>query len=83
MSSPERWEVTQLIKSGVLDVTEYPTFDEEGGTVREGPSQAYMALHGHRACLVQDGGLHDARDNAYCFMDMHVWCVSMQWCWPA
>ena len=34
MSSPERWEVTQLIKSGVLDVTEYPTFDEEGGTVR-------------------------------------------------
>jgi ATP-dependent RNA helicase DHX8/PRP22 len=33
LTSPERWEVTQLIKSGVLDVTEYPTFDEEGGTV--------------------------------------------------
>ncbi|KAK9814683.1 hypothetical protein WJX72_009734 [[Myrmecia] bisecta] len=30
LTSPERWEVTQLIKSGVLDVTEYPTFDEEG-----------------------------------------------------
>jgi hypothetical protein len=30
LTSPERWEATQLIKSGVLDVTEYPTFDEEG-----------------------------------------------------
>lgn len=30
LTSPERWEVTQLIKSGVLDVTEYPTYDEEG-----------------------------------------------------
>ncbi len=34
LTSPERWEITQLIKSGVLDVTEYPTFDEEEG-VRE------------------------------------------------
>ena len=31
LSSPERWEVTQLIKSGVLDVTEYPTYDPETG----------------------------------------------------
>jgi ATP-dependent RNA helicase DHX8/PRP22 len=31
MSSPERWEVTQLIKSGVLDVTEYPNYDPETG----------------------------------------------------
>ncbi|KAL3151919.1 hypothetical protein ABBQ32_001049 [Trebouxia sp. C0010 RCD-2024] len=31
LTSPERWEITQLIKSGVLDVTEYPTFDEEEG----------------------------------------------------
>ena len=30
LNSPERWEVTQLIKAGVLDITEYPTFDEEG-----------------------------------------------------
>lgn len=30
LTSPERWEVTQLIKSGVLDPTEYPTYDEEG-----------------------------------------------------
>ncbi|KAK9837133.1 hypothetical protein WJX81_005309 [Elliptochloris bilobata] len=30
LTSPERWEVTQLIKAGVLDITEYPTFDEEG-----------------------------------------------------
>ena len=35
LTSPERWEITQLIKSGVLDVTEYPTFDEEEGV---GPS---------------------------------------------
>lgn len=36
LTSPERWEVTQLIKAGVLDVTEYPTFDEEGqvGAIR-------------------------------------------------
>ena len=31
LSSPERWEVQQLIASGVLDPSEYPTFDEEGG----------------------------------------------------
>ncbi len=30
LTSPERWEVNQLIKSGVLSVSEYPTFDEEG-----------------------------------------------------
>ena len=31
LSSPERWEVKQLIASGVLDVKDYPTFDEEDG----------------------------------------------------
>ena len=31
MTSPERWEISQLIKSGVLDPSEYPDFDEEGG----------------------------------------------------
>ncbi|KAL0905128.1 hypothetical protein M5K25_027307 [Dendrobium thyrsiflorum] len=30
MSSPEKWEAKQLIAAGVLDVREYPTFDEEG-----------------------------------------------------
>ncbi|KAI3715411.1 hypothetical protein L6452_22393 [Arctium lappa] len=29
MSSPERWEVKQLMASGVLSVKEYPMFDEE------------------------------------------------------
>ncbi|KAL1312034.1 hypothetical protein HN51_038671 [Arachis hypogaea] len=29
MSSPERWEAKQLIASGVLSVSEYPTYDEE------------------------------------------------------
>eukprot|EP00891_Asterochloris_glomerata_P002796 jgi/Astpho2/2796/Aster-00965 len=31
LTSPERWEVNQLIKSGVLDVRDYPTFDDETG----------------------------------------------------
>ena len=31
LSSPERWEVKQLIASGVLDVKDYPTFDEDDG----------------------------------------------------
>ena len=30
LNSPERWEITQLIKAGVLDIAQYPTFDEEG-----------------------------------------------------
>jgi ATP-dependent RNA helicase DHX8/PRP22 len=32
ISSPEMWEVKQLISSGVLKVTDYPTFDREHGT---------------------------------------------------
>ncbi|ORX59963.1 P-loop containing nucleoside triphosphate hydrolase protein [Piromyces finnis] len=31
LSSPEKWEIKQLIASGVLDPSEYPTFDEENG----------------------------------------------------
>ncbi|CAI5730536.1 unnamed protein product [Peronospora destructor] len=31
MSSPERWEVQQLINSGVLSIEDYPNFDEENG----------------------------------------------------
>ncbi|CAI5962557.1 unnamed protein product [Closterium sp. NIES-64] len=31
MSSPERWEAQQLVASGVLDVTDYPQYDDEGG----------------------------------------------------
>lgn len=30
ISSPERWELAQLKHAGVLKVTEYPDFDEEG-----------------------------------------------------
>lgn len=33
MSSPEKWEAKQLIASGVLGVSEYPTYDEEGDGV--------------------------------------------------
>jgi len=31
VSSPERWEIKQLIAAGVLDVSEHPDFDEESG----------------------------------------------------
>uniref|UniRef100_A0A7N1A3S8 RNA helicase n=1 Tax=Kalanchoe fedtschenkoi TaxID=63787 RepID=A0A7N1A3S8_KALFE len=30
MSSPEKWEAKQLIASGVMDLKDYPMFDEEG-----------------------------------------------------
>ncbi|ERN12543.1 probable pre-mRNA-splicing factor ATP-dependent RNA helicase DEAH5 [Amborella trichopoda] len=30
MSSPERWEAKQLIASGVLDVRDYPMYDDDG-----------------------------------------------------
>ncbi|XP_022937860.1 probable pre-mRNA-splicing factor ATP-dependent RNA helicase DEAH5 [Cucurbita moschata] len=30
MSSPERWEAKQLMASGVLSVSEYPSYDDEG-----------------------------------------------------
>lgn len=30
MSSPEKWESKQLVASGVLDVREYPMYDEDG-----------------------------------------------------
>lgn len=31
LSSPEKWEAKQLIAAGVLDVRDYPNFDEEHG----------------------------------------------------
>lgn len=31
LSSPEKWEAKQLIASGVLDVSEFPNYDEELG----------------------------------------------------
>lgn len=33
MSSPERWEAKQLVASGVLKITELPSYDEEGDGV--------------------------------------------------
>ncbi len=48
MTSPERWEVTQLIKSGVLDVKDYPDFDDETGQVQCHPNQdTCPPLRGH------------------------------------
>ena len=31
MSSPEKWEIKQLIAAGVLDITDYPGFNEDTG----------------------------------------------------
>lgn len=33
MSSPEKWEAKQLIASGVLDVRDYPYYDDDGGGI--------------------------------------------------
>ncbi|KAJ6845430.1 putative pre-mRNA-splicing factor ATP-dependent RNA helicase DEAH5 [Iris pallida] len=33
MSSPEKWEAKQLIAAGVMDVRDYPNFDEDGDGV--------------------------------------------------
>ena len=44
MTSPERWEVTQLIKSGVLSVKDYPDFDDETGQVHRLPAQGMTQL---------------------------------------
>lgn len=35
ISSPERWEIKQMISSGVLDRSELPDFDEETGLVHK------------------------------------------------
>ena len=47
LNSPERWEITQLIKAGVLDITEYPTFDEEGQARRALSRALASGLQGH------------------------------------
>ena len=31
MSSPEKWEIKQLIAAGVLDITDYPGFNDDTG----------------------------------------------------
>lgn len=55
LTSPERWEITQLIKSGVLDVTEYPTFDEEEGVgshaLAANLNFAIVAMHLVQRCM--------------------------------
>jgi ATP-dependent RNA helicase DHX8/PRP22 len=35
LASPELWEATLMINSGVLPISEYPTFDPEQGLLRE------------------------------------------------
>jgi len=34
MTTPERWEIKQLIASGVLDVRDYPDFDDDYGVMQ-------------------------------------------------
>uniref|UniRef100_A0A7S0R6B2 RNA helicase n=2 Tax=Pyramimonas obovata TaxID=1411642 RepID=A0A7S0R6B2_9CHLO len=44
LSSPERWEAQQLIASGVLKVSEYPTFDDEGAGLLNMEQEAEEAV---------------------------------------
>ena len=48
ITSPEKWEINQLIKAGVLDVSEYPTFDAEDG-------QVCMFVYPYKCIIVQCG----------------------------
>lgn len=44
ISSPERWEITQLVASGVLDKSELPTFDEEHGMLNTEETEEDMEV---------------------------------------
>ena len=44
ISSPERWEITQLVASGVLDKSELPTFDEEQGMLNTEETEEDMEV---------------------------------------
>jgi len=44
LSSPEKWEIKQLIASGVLDPSEYPTFDEENGLLNTEETEEEMDI---------------------------------------
>ncbi len=62
MSSPERWEVGQLIKSGVLDPSEYPQFDEEFGLMNNAEEEVeevcfWIQRHTWSLLLFLAGGL--------------------------
>lgn len=52
-SSPERWELAQLKHAGVLKVTEYPDFDEEGAVgLLTSPTPAIRDYQEHTAHVV-------------------------------
>jgi ATP-dependent RNA helicase DHX8/PRP22 len=42
LSSPERWEIKQLIASGVLDPSEYPDYDDENGLLNDAETEEDM-----------------------------------------
>ena len=53
LSSPERWELTQLVKTGVLDPSELPDFDEEEGGMRAVDAEVWRcAACRYKLCLV-------------------------------
>lgn len=69
MTSPEKWEINQLIKAGVLDVTEYPTFDAEDGQVPPNSRTFLCRLRSHvdavGACAECRADLPDAPRKEY------------------
>ncbi|KAJ2964756.1 hypothetical protein NQZ79_g275 [Umbelopsis isabellina] len=42
LSSPERWEIKQLIASGVLDPSEYPDYDDDNGLLNDAETEEDM-----------------------------------------
>ena len=51
LTTPERWEVGQLIKSGVLSVKDYPDFDAEGDVRSALQLPAFLGLTCSTACF--------------------------------
>ncbi|KAL6637954.1 hypothetical protein ACP70R_025526 [Stipagrostis hirtigluma subsp. patula] len=59
MSSPERWEVKQLIASGVLDARDYPVFDEDSEGVlyqEEDMEELEIELNEDKPAFLQEQG---------------------------
>ena len=54
LSSPEKWEAKQLIAAGVLDVRDYPNFDDEHGllNVEETEEELEIELNEEVPCCV-------------------------------
>lgn len=58
MTSPERWEISQLIKSGVLDPSEYPGFNDDEGTYADMDDEVGVDLDcAQKPCILREMSL--------------------------